>query len=155
MASLTLNFLRGDKGGQAARLGQILDEAPRISCFNGTRFDIPFLQTQLGFNNERVGRWILKMFDVFDIARGILQTTFKLDYLLALNGIQTKSASGMQAVIWARNPEDWPKLEAYCLQDTRLTFQLSQLPRIRLPAPHPGGAYHVVQDGDHFAIEVC
>jgi hypothetical protein len=153
-SSLTLNFLAGDVPGKTARLGEVLDAAPRISCFNGTRFDLPFLQERLGFAPARVGAWMLKMFDVYDIASSILRTTFRLDVVLALNGMPTKSASGLQAVAWARDPADWPLLEAYCLEDTRLTFELSQLPRITLPPPHPGvAAYRVVQDGPHFSLE--
>lgn len=154
-SALTFNLLAGHSWNKAQALADVLDAAPRIACFNGTRFDIPFLQQGLGFAPERVGAWVLKMFDVFDIAQTILRTTFRLDVVLALNGMPTKSASGLQAIEWARRPADWPLLEAYCLEDTRLTFELSQLPRIRLPAPQrDGSAYHIVQEGPRFRLEL-
>lgn len=138
----TFNFLRGDAdGAQAAALGAALDAAPRLACFNGSRFDLPFLQTQLGFASARVGAWVLKCFDLFDIAKATLRTTFSLDAALRANGLETKSASGLQAVAWARDPARWNDLEAYCMQDTRLTFELAQRARVRLP----GGGYFLEQ----------
>ncbi len=154
-SALTFNLLAGHGWDKAQALADALDAAPRIACFNGTRFDVPFLQEGLGFAPERVRAWVLKMFDVFDIASAALGATFRLDVVLALNGMETKSGSGLQAIEWAKNPADWPKLEAYCMDDTRLTFELSQLPRIRLPPPQRGGpAYHLVQDGPRVRLEL-
>mgnify|MGYP002144681688 CR=1 FL=1 len=149
---LTFNFLRagseGEKQALTEALGAVLDAAPRLACFNGSRFDLPFLQVQLGFAPARVGAWVCKCFDLFDIAKGVLRTTFSLDKALRLNGLESKSASGLQAVAWARDPERWDDLEAYCMQDTRLTFELSQRARIELP----GGDYCIEQDGARWRV---
>lgn len=154
-SALTFNLLAGHSWNKAQALADALDAAPRIACFNGTRFDIPFLQEGLGLCPARVSAWVLKMFDVFDIASTALGATFRLDVVLALNGMQTKTGSGLQAIEWAKNPADWPKLEAYCMDDTRLTFELSQLPRIRLPPPQLGGAaYYIAQDGPRVSLEL-
>ena len=150
----TFNFLIGDRASKAEALARHLDAAERISCFNGTRFDIPFMQTHFGYEPERVGAWVLKMFDVFDIAKGVLRSTFKLDQCLFLNGMRCKTASGAQAVEWAKQPADWKKLEDYCMQDTRLTFLLSQRGTIKLPVPHPGGRYNLLQDGSQWSLAV-
>ena len=154
IASRTFNMLTGGADAKAEELAEILDTAERISCFNGTRFDIPFLQVQLGFGAERVGGWILKMFDVYDIARGLLNASFKLDTVLRLNGFETKSASGLQAVQWAKDPRHYRKLEEYCMQDTRLTFLLSQTLDIKLPVAHAAGKYHLLQEGGIFRLTV-
>lgn len=153
VSSRTFNLLAGGREAAAAEIAALLDGAERVSCFNGTRFDIPFLQVQLGYDSARVGRWVAKMFDVFDIARAALQATFKLDAVLRLNGFETKSACGLQAIAWARSRDTWPLLEAYCLDDTRLTFLLSQEPCIRLPVRHSGGAYHLRQCGSLLVLE--
>lgn len=154
MGSKTYNFLRGGRAEKEEDLAHHLDRADRITCFNGTRFDIPFLQERLGFPPQRVGAWVMKMFDVYDIARGVLRHSFKLDTVLALNGIATKSASGADAVRWAADPARWGDLESYCLQDTRLTFELSQMPCIVLPTLNANGNYCITQQGPIWEIDV-
>eukprot|EP00961_Rhodomonas_salina_P038272 514665-Rhodomonas_salina.5 len=93
------------------------------------------------------------MFDIWDIAKTVLKSTFKLDFVLHANGFKTKSASGLQAIQWAKDQASWPKLEAYCLEDTRLTFLLSQHNKIRLPVRHPAGFYYILQDGARLSLQ--
>ncbi|KAJ1466774.1 hypothetical protein T484DRAFT_1756378 [Baffinella frigidus] len=45
----------------------MLDAAPMLATFNGVRFDIRFVQSAFKVPEDRVRRWLLKTFDVFDI----------------------------------------------------------------------------------------
>jgi hypothetical protein len=47
----------------------------------------------------------------------------KLDVILALNGLPTKTSNGMEAVHMAREGR-WEELREYCLSDTILTRNL-------------------------------
>ena len=111
---------------------QMLDSADRLCAFNGARFDLPFVQHQLGAAPERVVRWRLKLHDVFEACRLALDVTFPLRALLELNGLPGKTGSGADAIQLALQG-DWPKLGAYCLNDTRITHRVSSLARIRVP----------------------
>jgi DNA polymerase elongation subunit (family B) len=135
-------------------IATILDNAECITCYNGATFDIPFIQHVFGFENSRVGQWYVKLFDVLEISRTLLKAAFKLDQVLLLNDLQTKSSSGLQAIEWAKNKIDWPKLIEYCMEDTRLTFMLSKLPIVRLPVKHSSGFYCILRNGAGFRIDV-
>lgn len=136
---VTLNFMRDmDANGRynrelIQRFVAILDAAECITTFNGIRFDYAFVQNQFGIHADVIGAWIFKTFDIYHICSNMFNCTFKLNTLLSENGIECKSASGLQAVEWAKNPQTWPLLESYCLDDTRLTYIVSQLPIIRIP----------------------
>lgn len=158
VSSRVFNFLRStDEGTLQNDVDEIkfyLNRAKRITCFNGTRFDIPFLQVFCGYDNITVSTWILKMFDIFDISKFILRQTFKLDTLLRFNGHETKSASGLEAIEWAKDPAKWPMLEAYGLQDTKLTYEIGQARLIKLPVRHSDGFYCILQKNGYFRISV-
>ena len=111
---------------------QMLDAADRLCAFNGARFDLPFIRHQLGADSARVTRWRLKLHDVFEACKLALGVTFPLSALLELNGLPGKTGSGADAILLARQG-DWPRLGAYCLNDTRVTHQVSSLGRIHLP----------------------
>ena len=110
-----------------------LDEAETLTAFNGSSFDIPFVQLQFNIQNETIQRWVLKSFDVLDICRKAFNRTFSLNLALQLNieGFQ-KSGSGLDAVIQAREGR-FEELEAYCLDDSILTHKLSSLDTILCP----------------------
>jgi hypothetical protein len=110
----------------------LLDRADRLCAFNGARFDLPFIRHQLGADPNRVARWRLKLHDVFEACKLALNVTFPLSALLALNGLPGKTGSGADAIQLALDG-DWPMLGAYCLNDTRMTHQVSALPRIAIP----------------------
>ncbi len=109
-----------------------LDEAPRLCAFNGIRFDIPFLKTAWNIPNERVEAWILKTFDVFEACKIALNRTFPLKKLLAANGMESKTGTGLGAIQLAQTFQ-WEALGDYCMQDTRLTFLASAQRTIVLP----------------------
>jgi hypothetical protein len=110
-----------------------LDEAETLTAFNSQSFDIPFCEIQFNIPKETIQRWVLKSFDVLDICRKAFNRTFSLNLALELNiaGFQ-KSGSGMEAVYQARRGA-WDELEAYCLDDSKLTHKLSSLDTILCP----------------------
>jgi hypothetical protein len=109
-----------------------LDAAPRLCAFNGVRFDVPFLHVAWGVPDARVEGWALKTFDVYEACKLALNSTFPLSRLLLLNGLESKSGSGLEAIELARSGR-WEALGDYCMQDTRLTYLVSTQARILLP----------------------
>lgn len=110
----------------------LLDAADRLCAFNGARFDLPFIQHQLGASAGRVLRWRLKLHDVFVACKWGLGITFPLQALLELNGLPGKTGSGAEAVQLARDGR-WQQLGDYCLNDTVLTHTVSAMGAILLP----------------------
>ena len=111
-----------------------LDDAPVLAAFNGIGFDVPFLTAAFHPTHERVMRWLLKSIDVFETCKRACEgRTFGLNLVLALNGYTVKTGSGMEAVWQARRGE-WESLSQYCLEDSRLTYEIStKKTRIALP----------------------
>jgi len=67
----------------------------------------------------------LKTFDVLEMTRRGFGRTFNLNQLLQINGwTQLKTGSGLEAVHQAQRG-DWDALEAYCISDSRLTWEVS------------------------------
>jgi hypothetical protein len=116
---------------------RLLDQAPRLCAFNGARFDLPFVQHQLGASPERIARWRLKLHDVFEACKLALNVTFPLSALLALNGLPGKTGSGADAIQLALDG-DWLRLGEYCLNDTLVTHRVSSMGTIRLPKTRGG-----------------
>lgn len=104
---------------------QALGAASQIWTFNGAQFDLPVLARCLCVDLHTHGAWQRKLVDPLHSARALLGTRAcaKLSAVLELNGLESKSASGAEAVIMAREGR-WRELEDYCMQDTRLTFEL-------------------------------
>ena len=129
------NFLRPETFDRNRDdLLRVLDDAPRLASFNGVRFDAPFIQSFFGVEDARVGAWIQKTFDVWEICKTMLRLTFSMQKLLEVNGFQTgKLGSGLQAIEWAKHESTWPLLEKYCLEDARLTYAVSSQAEINLP----------------------
>jgi hypothetical protein len=110
-----------------------LDNAKHLCAFNGISFDIPFIQIQFKISNEKVQSWVLKTYDILETCRRGFGRTFKLDTVLALNGVgDGKTGSGLKAVEQAK-AGDFDELCKYCLDDSRLTHELSSLPVIQCP----------------------
>jgi len=122
-------------GDSAEEFMALLDGAPRLCAFNGARFDLPFIQHQLGASSQRVRAWRLKLHDVYEACRLALDISFSLDTLLAANGLPGKTGSGADAINLAKDGK-WAELGEYCLNDTRRTHAVSALDRIVLPRTH-------------------
>ena len=41
---------------------QTLDDAPSLCCFNGVRFDIPFIIARFEVDQERYTKWFMKVY---------------------------------------------------------------------------------------------
>jgi hypothetical protein len=113
-----------------AELVNYLDNAESLISFNGTGFDIPFIQIQFKIPNEQAQQWVMKNYDILEICRKGFSRTFNLNSCLALNSVgDGKTGSGLEAVHQAQRG-DWDALCSYCLDDSRLTYELSMLPVI-------------------------
>lgn len=122
----TFHFMRGDPDiHECERLDLIkcLDDADSLCSFNGVRFDLPFICKRLGVPDEQQGRWVLKTFDFFEICKLCFGSSCSLKNLLAANGHESKSSTGLQAIEWAKQ-ERWDKVEAYCMRDAILTHRI-------------------------------
>jgi RNase_H superfamily len=108
-----------------------LDSATVIYAYNGATFDIPFLQREFQFSNEVVGKWMLKLIDPLYAARALLgyEACPKLSDVLRLNGVQPKTSSGREAIEMAKEGR-WDELADYCLNDTKVTFDLLAKERV-------------------------
>jgi hypothetical protein len=116
--------LKRDGSAAAEALMQDLDRADRICAFNGVKFDIAFIVARLKPAPARYEAWILKLTDLFEVCRLVLSSTCSLNNLLLANSYTPKTGSGLQAIEWAKQQE-WELLESYCLDDARLTWQVS------------------------------
>jgi hypothetical protein len=83
------------------------------------------LQRCFGLSDAAIGTWMRKMVDPLYAAKGLIGTKAcsKLDVILALNGLSSKTGSGLEAVKLAREGR-WDELADYCLSDTKLTREL-------------------------------
>ncbi len=46
------------------------DEAPALCCFNGVKFDIPFIVARFKVHDrQRVHAWMAKLFNLFEVCR--------------------------------------------------------------------------------------
>ena len=95
------------------------DACDVIVAYNGIEFDMPLLFKHYQANANGLNRYrshLRKLFDPFAVLRTATGRWFKLDDLLRLNGLQTKSANGAEAVaMW--NSGDYARLQSYCMDD--------------------------------------
>lgn len=130
----TFFFMRDgyDRQGNIDEFLAVLDDAPFLCCFNGIRFDIPFIIKAFGVEPERYSTWFCKTFDYFEICKLVFSSSCGLNTILLANGEDVKNSCGMQAVYWARDKE-WDELDKYCMKDTVLTHTISMRERLELP----------------------
>ena len=123
-----------DNKENIAKLVGYLNEADFICSFNGVNFDIPFVQIQFQIPNDVVQAWVLKTWDVLETCRRGFGRTFGLNMLLEMNCVSEggKTGDGLKAVHQARRGE-WAELEAYCMSDSKLTYEVSVLKIINCP----------------------
>jgi len=79
---------------------------------------------RFNISEEHQGRWILKLFDYFEVCKLAFGSSCSLNNLLKANGEDVKSSCGSQAIEWARDGQ-WDLLEDYCMRDTVLTHKVS------------------------------
>lgn len=82
---------------------------------------------------EAFQRCCEKTLDVFSRIRDATGTWYKLDNLLKLNGLETKTADGLQAISWWKEQKR-DILQEYCEVDTNQCARLALLPTLDLGA---------------------
>ena len=119
-----------DGDGPFERLFKAFDKAELICSYNGLGFDHPVLYKHC--TKTRTEAHLLKAHDVFSRLKENTTVWFKLDNLLKANGLETKTANGLEAIkMWNDGRRD--ELEAYCAQDVRALARLLALPELKLP----------------------
>ena len=119
-----------DGNGPFESLFTAFDEAELIVAYNGLGFDFPCLWKHC--RKARSEAHLLKAHDPFSRLKENTTVWFKLDNLLKANGLETKTANGLEAIkMWNENRRD--ELEAYCAQDVRALARLLALPELKLP----------------------
>lgn len=143
---MVLNFARDGKEAHRVVLLDLMGRAHSLCAFNGVRFDIPFLMSALDIPSEVCSAWVAKLCDPFEVSdhpptcppdtptltspclpqkmKLLYDTTMSLNRLLGHFHMETKCASGAEAVVMA-SEKRWPELELYCRQDTVLTHKVA------------------------------
>ncbi len=108
-----------------AAIVTILNHAPLIYAFNAPDFDFPVMKRCFQLDNNTIGSWMAKLVDPLYAAKALYGTKLcaKLDLILTLNGLPSKTGSGLDAVHMAREGR-WEELAAYCTHDTEVTRRL-------------------------------
>jgi hypothetical protein len=101
----------------------VLDTARLLIGFNAVRFDLVYIQRFFQLPTEQLQRWIAKTLDPYVFMKEQLHMTCSLGTLLAMNHLPSKSASGLQAIVWAKQRRMDLVLD-YCMMDTKLTYAL-------------------------------
>ena len=93
----------------------------------GIRFDLPFLQKCFQICPIQVGEWMCKTSDILESTRLAFLSrnycTFKLDSLCEANCIAMKTASGLQAIEWAKTGR-FDELREYCIADVSILQEI-------------------------------
>ena len=114
-----------------AFLGQ-LDKARVLIAFNGVYFDIPFIAKKFDVEAGRYTAWLCKTLDYFMICKLVFESSCSLNKLLEKNGLNPKTSTGMQAVLWAKEGK-WDDIAEYCMDDCKLTYEVSMMSSVKLP----------------------
>ena len=137
------------------RLLALLDASDTLVGFNAVLFDLEYIRRFFDLPQSQLSAWVLKTVDPFMCMKLHLGKTCTLKSMLALNGLPSKSASGLQAIRWAKEVSLFffgfvlymcsilflffrgkqgrmDLVIDYCMMDTKLVYMLCQQPHIRL-----------------------
>jgi hypothetical protein len=129
------------QGGPFEPLFCAFDQAEIIVGYNSLGFDHPVLEKHYS-SRRRLEKHLLKVHDPFARLRDVTGAWYKLDHLLAANGLETKTANGLEAIrMWEDGERD--RLRDYCEQDTRALARLLALPEMTLPRSRTMAANYV------------
>ena len=128
-------FWRDDNSnplGPFEKLLQLFDNADLICGYNISGFDNIVMKKHYAGRRDRYYSHALKMHDCFCRIKDATGVWFKLDALLKANGLETKTADGLEAIkMWQRGERD--RLADYCLTDTLQCARLMLRKEIDLP----------------------
>lgn len=109
-----------------------MDAADVIVIYNGRWFDLQILANY--YSGDHIARWTQKLRDPFEYARRILGEWPKLNAMLTANGIDVKTADGIEAVAWWTEGKYDQVLE-YCAADVSKLRDLVMMGNVlRCPA---------------------
>lgn len=129
--------------GELVTLGPILRAADRLIGFALQQFDLPVLQPYLDVQLSEI-----PALDMFEEVTATLGHRVSLASLAKATLGASKLGHGLDAVRWYQAGE-WGELEAYCLQDVRLTRDL-----YRFGAEHGHLLFESYVDGKTVAVPV-
>ena len=108
----------------------LLDNAERLAGYNAVRFDLPFIALELGVEGQRLEAWKAKCTDPYIGLGSLLKRTCKLQLLLDVNNLGSKSGTGGNAITLAKEGRNDELLE-YCMTDVLLTHDLCMMDIIK------------------------
>lgn len=108
----------------------LLDTADRLAGFNAVKFDLPYIAQQMQVTKQRLSGWIAKCIDPYIGMFTVLKQTCKLQRLLDLNNLGSKTGTGSDAIGLAKAGK-MKELLDYCMMDVLLTHELCCLEKIR------------------------
>jgi len=132
LASTRTFWVSGNGAESMDEMCKFLENAELIVGYNLAGFD--WLVCKKYFQDVfSYQRCCEKTLDVFSRIRDSTGTWYKLDTLLKMNGLETKTADGLQAIEWWKKGE-LELLRLYCECDTQQCARLALLPRVDLGA---------------------
>lgn len=137
--------------GSVDEFVDLLDSADVLCAFNGARFDIPFMQRAWSLSDERVHQWRVKLYDLYEMCFVLFQESFSLNKLLNANNMESKTGNGKEAIEWAEQGL-WDNIGEYCMQDTLKTYEVSDLPVIKLPLSKNMNLLHYFPGSGKFSV---
>lgn len=132
LSSTTTYWIDGEGPRSMAAMCEVLCGAELVVGYNLAGFD--WLSAKKYFKNpDDYHRCCEKTLDVFSRIRDATGVWYKLDNLLKLNGLATKTADGLVAIQWwAEGKREL--LQEYCEVDTQQCARLALLPKLELGA---------------------
>jgi len=123
-------WIDGGSGDSLADMCALLTGAELIVGYNLAGFD--WLTTKKYFpSSASYNACREKTLDVFSRVRDATGVWYKLDNLLKINALQSKTADGLQAIQWWADGER-ELLKEYCEIDTQQCLRLALLPVLNL-----------------------
>jgi DEAD/DEAH box helicase domain-containing protein len=123
------------------KLWPILETADSLVGYNSDHFDIPLLNKYYEGDLTKI-----KSVDLMSEIKKIIGRRIKLDDIASETLGESKSAHGLQAIIWWRNGEK-DKVVEYCKQDVNVTRKLYDFIK-------DNGFCFYVKDGKKTKIEI-
>lgn len=97
------------------KLWPLIESAGMLVSYNGDHFDIPLLDKYYAGNLKDI-----KSLDIMREVKNVLGRRIKLDDIASATLGESKSADGLQSIIWWRQGKI-DEVVSYCKQDVRVT----------------------------------